>query len=439
MKNIFLLTLGLLMCYSCADLDELEPVNSIPSGSAIIDFASAQAALNGVYDGLQDEDFDKWLSFPQYFSDEAEATGTFPSRLEFGNLNVFPANATLDNVFTSLYITINRANNVITLVPEATDENFTQEQRNDIVAQAQFIRAHNYLHLITFFQDVPLILTPTTDLGEALNVTTSPVAVIYDQIVTDFTASLSNLQAESGSFIANRQAANAFLARVALYQERWQDALNFAQAALGDGFDLSSFPYLQDQIYSLGYSSNDGNSLSFFYGVDGLGGRYSIGPSQALINAYEPGDLRFAQTLDTASFPQAYGVKYPSFEAGTAGTAPDPIYFIRHAEMVLIMAEASAELGDFATASTMINQVRARAGLEAVTLDATNYVDLILQERFVEFAFEGPFRLIDLRRRGRAEEVLGPIGYDACDDIWPLPQRDVDRNPNLSQNDCCNC
>ena len=107
--------------------------------------------------------------------------------------------------------------------------------------------------------------------------------------------------------------------------------------------------------------------------------------------------------------------------------------------MVLIAAEAAAETGDFETANTYFNQVRARAGLEEKTLNASNYVDLILAERFVEFAFEGAFRLIDLRRRGIAEQVLGPIGYDACDSVWPLPQRDIDRNPQLEQNNCCNC
>ena len=126
-------------------------------------------------------------------------------------------------------------------------------------------------------------------------------------------------------------------------------------------------------------------------------------------------------------------------DSGSSGAATDPIFFIRHAEMVLIAAEAAAEMGDFGTASMYLNQVRARSGLGDIELDGTNYVEAILQERFVEFAFEGPFRLIDLRRRGMAEQVLGPIGYDACDSVWPLPQRDVDRNPNLTQNGCCNC
>ena len=146
------------------------------------------------------------------------------------------------------------------------------------------------------------------------------------------------------------------------------------------------------------------------------------------------------QTLDFVSASVPFGVKYPSFDAGISGTATDPIFFIRHAEMVLIAAEAAGEQGDFATATGWLNQVRARAGLDGLDLlDANNFVDAILQERFVEFALEGPFRLIDLRRKGQAESVLGSIGYDACDQVWPLPQRDIDRNPNLNQNDCCNC
>ena len=144
-------------------------------------------------------------------------------------------------------------------------------------------------------------------------------------------------------------------------------------------------------------------------------------------------------TVDLVSASVPYGVKYPSFDAGSSGTATDPIYFIRHAEMALIVAEVAAEMGDFETANTHINQVRARAGLGPVTLDASNFVDLILQERFVEFGMEGPFRLLDLRRRNRVNELLAPLGYDACDNVWPLPQRDVDRNPNLTQNGCCNC
>lgn len=439
MKKYSFLLMLLVSSFSCADLEDLAPINSIPTEQAITDFSSAKAALNGVYSSMQDDSFDKWLSLAQFFSDEAEATGTFPTRLEFGNLNVFPANGTAATVFTSHYETINNANNVIDLIPQVEDASFTAESKSDVIAQAKFIRAHNYLQLVTLWNEVPLILTPTADVGEALNVPTTDVSAIYTQIIADFTEASQNLLAETGPELASKQAASAFLARIALYQERWSDALNFATTVLGDSFDLATVPYLEDQIYTLGFTATDGNALNFFYGPADFGGRYSIGPSASIIEAFEAGDLRKDATLDLTSASVPFGVKYPSFEAGIAGTATDPIYFIRHAEMFLIVAEAAAEMGDFDTANAFYNQVRTRAGLAPNDLTAGNFVDAILAERFVEFAFEGPARLIDLRRRGKAEATLSPFGYDACDRVWPLPQRDVDRNPNLQQNSCCNC
>jgi hypothetical protein len=112
---------------------------------------------------------------------------------------------------------------------------------------------------------------------------------------------------------------------------------------------------------------------------------------------------------------------------------------MRHAELVLIAAEAAAREGNFDDANMWINQVRARAGVADVTLDAGNFEDMILMERFRELSLESGHRLWDLRRTGRALDVLAPFGYDACDNVWGLPQRDIDRNPNLVQNGCCNC
>ncbi len=440
-KFLFLLTVGCSVV-ACADLDDPTPINSLPAEAAILNEASANAALNGIYDEIQDGDlvFDGWLALAQFFSDEANATGTFPTRLEFGNLNVLPANGTMATVFTDLYDAINVANGVIQRIPLVEDESFTEEARANIVGQAKFIRAHCYLHLTTLWRDVPLILMPTAEVGDILNVSVSSQADIYTQIRTDLGEASRDILAATGPQQASKQAADALLARVDLYNSNWSDAYSQAVGVLGgEDFDLTTVPYLSDQIYSLGFTATDGNTLNFFYGPSDFGGRYSIGPTTALIGAFEPGDARFAVSVDTVTATTPFGLKYPSFSAGISGTATDPIYFVRHAEMVLIAAEAAAEQGDFDLASDWFNQVRSRAGLDDIELNSNNFVDAILKERFTEFAFEGPFRLIDLRRKGRALDVLAPFGYEACDDVWPLPQRDVDRNINLSQNDCCNC
>ena len=61
MKKYILLSIILASIFACADLDELAPVNSIPTAQAITDFSSAQAALNGVYSAMQDNDVNMWL------------------------------------------------------------------------------------------------------------------------------------------------------------------------------------------------------------------------------------------------------------------------------------------------------------------------------------------------------------------------------------------
>lgn len=436
----YLLILVVFLPLGCANLDDPQPVNSIATEFAIIDRSSANAALNGVYSDLQDGTlaFDGWLALAQYFSDETVFTGTFPTRLEFGNFNVFPANGTMAAVFSDFYEVINRANNVIDIVPTLEDETFTPEDRNDFIAQARFVRAQVYLHLVTLWQEVPLILMPTVDVGEVLQVSTSSVDQIYAQVVEDFSFAQANLSSASSLFRASQQSATAFLARVALYRGDFGQAFGLATQAL-QGVDFTSVPYLEDQIYSLNFTPTDGNSLAFFYGPAEFGARHSIEPSPELIAAFEPGDARFNSSVDVGSASVPFGVKYPSFADANAGAATDPIFFIRHAEMVLIAAEAAAELGDFTEANTFFNMIRTRVGLEPLELDASNYIDLILQERFVELAMEGAHRLIDLRRTGRALDVLGGLGYDPCDSVWPLPQRDIDRNPNLAQNGCCNC
>ena len=85
-----------------------------------------------------------------------------------------------------------------------------------------------------------------------------------------------------------------------------------------------------------------------------------------------------------------------------------PVY--RYAEVLLMMAEAKAELGKTAEAATYLNMVRKRAGLGNST--AGSQADLrqaIYRERRVELAFENK-RWFDLVRTGRAIETITAYG-----------------------------
>ncbi|MGN5955166.1 RagB/SusD family nutrient uptake outer membrane protein [Sphingobacterium lactis] len=79
---------------------------------------------------------------------------------------------------------------------------------------------------------------------------------------------------------------------------------------------------------------------------------------------------------------------------------------LRFAEVYLNLAEAKAQLGDFAGASTALSTLRAKRTLPAVSLpNLTRAMEIIEHERNVELAFEG-HRFWDLRRWRKAHTVL---------------------------------
>lgn len=146
----------------------------------------------------------------------------------------------------------------------------------------------------------------------------------------------------------------------------------------------------------------------------------------------------------------------------------DPNFIIyRVAEIILIKAEALVMKGEsgseeWKTAIALINQIRERAMLPALDEESTlevsklELLDMVLHEREMEFLGEGK-RWYDLLRVARknnyAKEykdyVLSQIleGNTTTNDLWiksvlldnnafylPIPQSEIDVNPNLEQN-----
>jgi hypothetical protein len=118
---------------------------------------------------------------------------------------------------------------------------------------------------------------------------------------------------------------------------------------------------------------------------------------------------------------------------------------IRYADVLLMMAEASNEVGDGATAASMLEEVRARARNSGTDQTAIPYIPFTSQtqmrtaiknERRWEFAMEG-YRFYDLVRWGDAQSVLGSLGYQPKNAWYPIPQPAIDlsggvlvQNPN---------
>lgn len=89
-----------------------------------------------------------------------------------------------------------------------------------------------------------------------------------------------------------------------------------------------------------------------------------------------------------------------------------PITVIRYAEVLLNKAEALHATGEEGQANGIVNDIRSRVGLPAITADGADLMAAIRQERKVEFAFEGLWYW-DLRRWGIAHKAYpeGLTGY----------------------------
>ncbi|RJE73045.1 RagB/SusD family nutrient uptake outer membrane protein [Reichenbachiella sp. MSK19-1] len=205
-------------------------------------------------------------------------------------------------------------------------------------------------------------------------------------------------------------------------------------------------------------------------------------PALNVFEDWDAQDYRRAVSFDTLLIYQGVSTPYTSWEniarnvsrphiakyfraSGEAGTLSGnngrdsdvdfPV--MRYAEVLLIAAEALNEMnsGANAEAEGYINDIRMRARREldgdvsndsavpanvATGMSVDAFRDEVLEERRLELAFEGG-RWYDIQRRQLGAEVFGATGREpqnfnpAKDYLFPKYQADVDRNPNLDQND----
>jgi starch-binding outer membrane protein, SusD/RagB family len=103
------------------------------------------------------------------------------------------------------------------------------------------------------------------------------------------------------------------------------------------------------------------------------------------------------------------------------------INLFRLAEMYLVRAECNERLGTAIGATPLedFNTIHTRAGLTAA---AAVTLDDILLERRLELSFEG-FRIHDIRRLHENVELHA---YDDPKLLFPIPDREIQANPSLS-------
>ncbi|RYE21303.1 MAG: RagB/SusD family nutrient uptake outer membrane protein [Sphingobacteriaceae bacterium] len=133
-------------------------------------------------------------------------------------------------------------------------------------------------------------------------------------------------------------------------------------------------------------------------------------------------------------------IKYPPDYPNYQGSAGNDLMIFRYADVLLMIAEANARLGNMATALTQVNALRSARGAAPLTsmvlANPANAEDprTLLAERGRELYWEN-MRRTDLIRFGM---FLKPWQYKTVNDaknlVFPVPNQALAANPNLKQN-----
>lgn len=447
-------------------LEVAPPKSKIEADIVFNNQITATAALLGIYsemvnsgNAITDGGSYSMLAWTGLASDELTHNSPDIDFLSFQNNNLNPEISYIERyAWTFTYKLIYQANAIIEAMDKSTE--LPKSLRDQLSGEAYFLRAFAHFYLVNLFGDVPLVLI--TDYKANATVTRTPKAIVYDQIKKDVLKAEELLSdkypaANEERIRPNKLTARAFLARVYLYLEEWENAEASASAVIGktDVYSLKTnldeifLKNSTETIWQLNVSWDPAASIGATREAMGFSPydvpRYNS-LSNDLIRAFETGDDRITHWLDTLLTPNEdtiwRPVKYKQYDA--KGPATEYSMIIRLAEIILIRAEARVRLNNLTgteSAASDINKIRHRAGLDPTTATtATALMAAIEQERRVElFAEVGAHRWLDLIRWKRADAVLGPkkgANWQPTDVLFPLPLQEMNSNPFLKpQND----
>lgn len=423
--------------------------NTIPTETSITDSASAHAAVAGMYHGLQNLNSygEEIPELGDLSSDNAEFSGTSTSYGEIDDNQITVFNTAVLDLWSSAYDNINRANEILDKVGALS--NIDADTKSEIMGEAYFVRALMYHDLVKFFGGVPIQLHSTTDANAGASITRAAASDVYDQVLKDLDSAQAGITDDQSTTTASLGAVHALRARVLFYKGDNVGAEAEAHTVETD-FGYSLAPNYSDLFTASGNATPEDifkviatplaaqqSYLSYDYFAKAVGGTYLLRPTVDLMTAYQsdfdgtsgdwnPSDLRGQWNISYAGS-RRYGSKYRSI----TGTENFPV--LRLGEIILIRAEALARTGHLPEAVGELNLIRARAGEANYVLgahSAQDVIDAIVAERRLELAFEGD-RWNDLNRLGLTPSVMG---IDATQELYPIPQSEIDVTPGLTQN-----
>ena len=484
MKKTFktVMVFSLVFFTACDDYIEVEPIGP-DADNYFNNEQEYESALIGAYDMLQSSFWNVLLGVAA--SDDYAAGGDSfnydqPTIQNVNQMIHTPSdNNQLRDIWNLMYAGLNRANYLLEF-KDKTDFS----GREQIIAQAYFLRAYYAFELAKHFGDIPLkvetrggvnrIVDQRIIIGEQYDINrVGSISAVYSLIEEDLKEAIPNLPVvQSDVYKVTKGAAQALLGKVYLYHGTFDDD-KFADAASAFSDVIGSSQYslkTGDDYLNLFETSAENGSESVFEiqytGVEPAGwnciicsegsyfpkfcgprspydnSEFVTGwgfclPSQELYDLYDEDDARRDVTIydlrdqqdsysqgrdDTGLFNKKYIPRKADDRAGS-----DPLNFannyrsIRYADVLLMAAEADAQ-SEGANAETYLNQVRARAYGDN-SHDYTAAEGDILEAIYSERRKElagEGHRFFDLVRTGQAAAAIP--GFTANkNEVFPIP------------------
>jgi len=460
---VFLITLAFSGCKKFIEVDA--PNTSTTTDLVYSTDSKAIGAMTGIYAKMSSNSFyvNGFLSLslsPELSGDNLGLfDGSNPNYTSYYKNELNPQyNGSPSNLWSSLYSVIYDSNAVLEGVTRST--HLSSNVKNQLLAEAYFVRAFCYFYLTNLYGDVPLALT--TDYTITAILSRNAQRDIYNQIISDLKAAKALISEQyldsklSGTSIErvrpNRFAVSALLARVYLFSDNFTDAEMEASEVIGNLTDYSLEGLNQVfqknsreilwSIQPVAIGENTKEALFYYLPATGPSSSNPAFLSPLLMGSFEPNDQRkgvWTSTVTVSGLSYSFPTKYR--EIGYNAPVSEYSVPLRLAEQYLIRAEARAMQNKIAEAKEDVNSIRARAGLgESAASTKESLLTAILQERRVEFFTEWGTRWFDLKRTGQINAQMQiaasfkGITWKPSAQLYPLPQFDITRNKNLSQN-----
>lgn len=471
MKKLVILVAAIFSLGACSEsfLNNV-PEDILTAGNFFKTESDFQQALIATYGAIRTAgDLNSWV-MGEMRSDNthydinrgADASIGTMARLAVADFLDDDGNGVTNSKYDGSYVGISRAN---TILERINDVEMDAGRKDQLIAEAKFLRAFFYFELVRYYGGVPLYIHEVNNAEEA-SLQRASVEEVYAQIIADATEAAAILPPKARELgRASKAAAHMLLGYVYLTQKNYPAAEEVLRAVTGYGYSLlADYRSIFDPtnktnnelIFEVQYQDGpngipsdfiyrflpmtDDASIVTGFAIKNITSGLNV-PTQDLLEQYEDGDTRLEASVaiaegtgETGSSFIIESIKSPVNYVAPAGKRGKPFIhkyswphnivgetnsnwpIYRYADALLLLAEALNEQGGAksAEALTYLNAVRHRAFNGEGTITTTDQGalrEIIARERRTELAFENK-RWLDLVRTGQAIDVMTAHGAE---------------------------